>query len=80
MEHTRQLQRGHPVLSESVKYPDVEIQLSQEDGNGFMIVARVQKAIRRAHGSEAAKEYADDAMSGDYDNLLRVTAATVVVL
>ena len=34
--------------SQSVKFPDVHVQLSGEDGNVFSIIGRVSQALRRA--------------------------------
>lgn len=62
------------------KFPNIEVQLTGEDGNAFMIMGLVQKALRRAGVSaDDIKAYQDSAMSGDYDNLLRVTMETVEV-
>ncbi len=59
------------------KYDDIEVQLAGQDGNAFMILGRVSGAISRTYGKEAATEYTNEAMAGDYDNLLRVTAEYV---
>jgi hypothetical protein len=53
-----------------IKYPDIEVQLSGTDGNAFSVIGRVSKALRRAVGPEAAAEFAAEAMSGDYHNVL----------
>ena len=63
----------------SVKFPDVEVDLIGSDGNAFAILGKVGKAIRKAHGDEAAATYHAEASSGDYDHLLRVTMETVDV-
>jgi len=55
------------------KHPDVTVRLVGEDGNAFSILGRVYSALRRAGYRESAQKYIDDAKSGDYDNLLRVT-------
>lgn len=65
---------------DEVKFPDVTVQLVGEDGNAFAILGRVSAALRKAGYPEAIKPYMDEAMDGDYDNLLRVTAQTVNVL
>ena len=62
-----------------VKFPDVHVKLVGEDGNAFSILGRVSAALKRAGHGDAVKAYTDEAMSGDYDNLLRVTAQTVNV-
>ena len=56
----------------TVKYPEIVVQLSGEDGNAFFIIGRVSKALRRAGVSTAEiDEFAKDAMSGDYDHVLQ---------
>ena len=62
------------------KFPEIEVRLVGEDGNAFAIMGRVAHAMRRAGVSEdEVKTYVEKATSGDYDNLLRVTAETVRV-
>lgn len=57
-----------------IKYPEVQVQLTDVDGNAFAIMGAVAKALRR-HGvpAEEIEQYRKESMSGDYDNLL-VTA------
>lgn len=62
------------------KFPDVQVQLSGEDGNGFFIVARVRKALERAGHREAEVEFFTEATSGDYDHLLQTCMRWVTVL
>ena len=63
------------------KFPEIEVQLSGEDGNAFSIIGRVQKAMRRAGVSvEDIKIFQDDATSGDYDHVLTIAMETVNVL
>lgn len=51
----------------------VEVQLSGTDGNAFSIIGKVTNAMRRGGvESEVIKAFQAEAMSGDYDNLLRV--------
>ena len=60
------------------KYPDIEVQLSGEDGNAFFIISRVCKALR--HGGVSKEEvdaFSAEAMSGDYDHVLQTAMATV---
>jgi hypothetical protein len=61
------------------KFPDVTVQLTGEDGNGFFIAARVRKALERAGHREAAAEFFDEALSGDYDHLLQTAMKYVDV-
>jgi hypothetical protein len=62
------------------KYPEVEVQLTGNDGNAFAIMGAVSKALRRA-GVEKSEidEYVRESMSGDYDNLLRTAMKWVSV-
>ena len=63
-----------------VKYPDVTVQLTGQDGNAFSIMGRVSQAIRKAHGQEAGKQFSTEAMmSSSYDALLQLVMETVNV-
>ena len=60
---------------------DIEVELVGNDGNAFVIMGSISMAIREAGGSdEDVKEYKREAMSGDYDNLLRVSMDWVDVV
>ncbi|MFA5558163.1 MAG: hypothetical protein WDA59_01700 [Methanofastidiosum sp.] len=62
------------------KYPDVEVELIGQDGNAFLILGKVQKALRRAGVSEEeVKQYYEEATAGDYNHLLRTTMDWVEV-
>jgi hypothetical protein len=59
---------------------DVTVQLTGNDGNAFAIMGRVQSALEDAGATqEEIKQYLDESMSGDYDNLLRTACAWVAV-
>ena len=61
-------------------YPHVTVQLTGQDGNAFMIIGLVAKALRKQVSPEAAKQFTNDAMnSGSYDDLLRLAMGTVNV-
>lgn len=63
-----------------VKYPEIEVTLSGQDGNAFSIMSRVKASLRRAGvASFEIDEYLLESMSGDYDNLLRVASSWVTV-
>lgn len=63
-----------------VKFPYVTVQLSGEDGNAVSIIGRVANALRKGGASlEDVTQFTDEAMSGDYDNLLRTTMRWVNV-
>ena len=54
------------------------VKLAGIDGNAFMIMGTVTKALRGAGFSkEEIVQYQSQAMSGDYDNLLQVTMGWV---
>lgn len=54
------------------KYPDVKVKLSGTDGNAFAILGRVASAARAAKvPNEEIRTFYDEAMAGDYDELLR---------
>lgn len=58
-----------------------QVKLIGEDGNAFVIMGRVRNALRE---SGADKEYLDqyfnDAIAGDYDQLLYVTMEYVDII
>ena len=60
---------------------NVEVQLVGQDGNAFAIMGAVTKAVRQnGYTPDDIDEYKKEAMSGDYDNLLRVTMEWVEVV
>lgn len=64
-----------------VKYPEIEVQLTGNDGNAYAIMGAVRRALKRAKVSaDEIDEYMKQSMSGDYDNLLRVAMSWVTVL
>jgi hypothetical protein len=84
---------GAPVPTGTVEaplYPDIQVQLSGYDGNGFFVAARsrteIKRGLRHQYGwsrEEAeveAKRYFDEALSGSYDALLQTTMRWVTVL
>jgi hypothetical protein len=63
-----------------VRYPEIEVELSDQDGNAFFIIGSVQKALRRGGVSaEEIAEFRAEAMSGDYDHVLQTCMAWVDV-
>jgi hypothetical protein len=54
-----------------VKYPDINVQLTGEDGNAFAVIGLVNRALLRAGVSaDERAAFRTEAMSGDYDNVL----------
>ena len=67
---------------ENVTQPatDVKVKLVGEDGNAFNILGKVSRALKQAgYSDDFIREYQNQAMSGDYDNLLMVTMSFVEV-
>jgi len=63
-----------------VKYPEIEVQLTGEDGNAFAIMGNVCRALRRAGHADEVSRYTAEATTGDYNDLLNVTMNWVTVL
>ena len=64
----------------NIKYPEVKVKLVGEDSNAFFILAKVGRAMRLAGVDKADIEaFKGEALSSDYDNLLRVVMAWVTV-
>lgn len=60
---------------------DIEVELVGGDGNAFMIIGRVAKAVRREVSAEAADEFTQEATSCEsYDDLLQLVMRTVEVI
>ena len=56
------------------------VQLMGTDGNAFAIMGKVSRELKRfGFDDEYIQKYKKEAMSGDYDNLLRVTMEYVKV-
>lgn len=62
-----------------IKYPEIQVQLSGQNGNAFVLMGIVSKALSRAGKGDEVKAFMDEAMAGDYDNLLRVCQSWVSV-
>lgn len=56
----------------SIRYPNITVQLTGNDGNAFAVMGAVSGALRRAGvvQSEIAT-FRAEAMDGDYDHLLQ---------
>lgn len=62
------------------KYPNIKVQLTGRDGNAFMVIGRVRAALRDNEVSLDEREaFTEDAMSGDYDNVLQTCMKWVTV-
>ena len=47
------------------------VKLVGEDGNAFIILAKVNKALKRAGMEKEAKEFMEESTKGDYNHLLQ---------
>ena len=57
-----------------VKYPQVQVRLTGINGNALAIIGAASTAAKRAGVSkEEIDTYQEEAMSGDYDNVLVTT-------
>lgn len=69
-----------PETETEPRYPHVEVELVGQDGNAVSIIGRVSSALRRAGVSqEEIAEFTAEAMSGDYENVIRIACAWVEV-
>ena len=67
-------------MSEEPLWPNVVVQLSGQDGNGFVIACRARSALRRAGLPEETCElFWEQALSGNYDHLLQTVMEWVTV-
>ena len=54
-----------------IKYPDIKVKLSGENGNAFNILAICRRAMKRAHLPESEIEaFITEATNSNYDHLL----------
>lgn len=58
---------------------DVTVKLINEDGNAFYIIGAVTKALRRAGHHDLAEQFEQQAISGNYDQLLQTVMIFVHV-
>jgi hypothetical protein len=67
-------------VSKEIAYPDIEVQLSGEDGNAFFIIGRVSAALKRGGApKDDIDAFVEDAMSGDYNHVLQTVTKWVSV-
>jgi hypothetical protein len=64
-----------------IRHPEVHVQFTGQDGNAFMIIGLVQRALRDAGVSEKEiSQFHAEATSGDYDHVLLTCMRWVEVL
>jgi hypothetical protein len=64
---------------DEVRYPDVEVQLTGEDGNAFAVLGVVRKALVDAGHQDEVEAFFAEATSGDYQHLLGTCMRWVTV-
>jgi hypothetical protein len=68
-----------PMDPDPVRYPDVEVQLTGQDGNAFAVLGTVRKALMDAGYGDDVEAFLAEATSGDYDHLLATCMRWVTV-
>ncbi|AWY05079.1 hypothetical protein SEA_PLATTE_100 [Microbacterium phage Platte] len=62
------------------KYPNIEVELSGQDGNAFMILGRVQRMMRRGDvPAEEITAFVNEATEGDYNHLISTVGKWVSI-
>ena len=62
------------------KFPSIAVELSNTDGNAYMIMGAMLRALRRAEVDEhTITEFCTEATAGDYDHLLQTCSKWVNV-
>jgi hypothetical protein len=57
-----------------MKYPNIEVELTGNDGHAISVMMKVKRALRKGGVStEECEEYQKEALSGDYNNVLWVS-------
>jgi hypothetical protein len=59
-----------PMDPGEIRHPEVEVQLTGEDGNPFAVLGAVRKALVDAGHQDEVEAFFAEATSGDYDHLL----------
>lgn len=60
-----------PDVDGDVRYPLVKVKLTGSDGNAFSIIGKVKDALRKAKvEQEEISRFVNEAMGGDYNNVL----------
>lgn len=72
---------GTYEISTGPRFPDVTVELSGKNGDAFSIIGATARELRRGGASPAQVDaFRDEAMSGDYDNLLQTAMRWVNVV
>ena len=59
------------MITDAIKYPEIEVQLIGQDGNAFAIIGAVRKALWRADvDADNIDQFIAEATSGNYHNVI----------
>jgi len=68
-------------VTSDIRYPNIDVDLSNVDGNAHMLIGTVSRALRRnGVGQGEIREFQDEAKSGDYDNVIQTIMSWVNVI
>lgn len=68
------------VVAGEPKFPSIKVQLTGEDGNAFVIIGRVRRALRGGGaGPDAEQQFTAEAIEGDYNHVLQTCMKWVTV-
>lgn len=68
------------TTTNEVRYPNVTVQLTGNDGNAYAIIGAVIRGLKEADVSvEERDAFREEATSGDYDHLLQTAMKWVAV-
>lgn len=62
---TKSVSENRPPL-----FHEITVKLSGDDGNAFSIMAKVIKALKKGGHGDRCDEFLNEAMAGDYNDLL----------
>lgn len=69
------------MINQAIKYPDVVVQLTGQDGNAFLILGLVRRALSKAEVPQSEIDaFMAEATAGDYNNLLSTCMRWVEVI
>lgn len=69
------------ITDQGPKFPHIDVQLTGNDGNAYAILGAVRREMRRdPEAKQHVDEFMAEAMSGDYNHLLRTAMDWVNVL
>lgn len=53
------------------RYPNIKVELLEQDGNAFFMIGRTKQALKRnGVSADEIDAFQEEATSGDYDNVI----------